>query len=138
MTYGRPTMTAHLPDLPFPSIVEFGEATVEASQPGAAPQDGVPSKMCFYVEHIRQCRILGEILSNVYQPSACGTASGPPSWFDQKSRGMDAILELDAKLSRYERELPPIMSWTSPCDISGLDKDRQLVISVQRTVLRGR
>ncbi|AEO59770.1 hypothetical protein MYCTH_2308290 [Thermothelomyces thermophilus ATCC 42464] len=139
MTYGRPTMTAHLPDLPLPSTVEFGEATLETPrQHRAGPQDdGVPSKMCFYVEHIRQCRILGEILSNVYQPSAGGTGSGPPWWFDQKSRGMDAISDLDAKLSRYERELPPIMSWTSPCDISGLDKDRQLVITAQRTVLRG-
>ncbi|KAK4247535.1 fungal-specific transcription factor domain-containing protein [Corynascus novoguineensis] len=135
MTYGRPTMTAHLPDLPLPSTVEFGE-TLGSPQSQAATQEG-PSKMCFYVEYIRQCRILGEILSNVYQPSAGGTASGPPSWFDQKSRGMDAILELDAKLSRYETELPPIMSWTSPCDISYLDKDRQLVITTQRTVLRG-
>ncbi|KAL2163301.1 hypothetical protein VTH06DRAFT_5358 [Thermothelomyces fergusii] len=133
MTYGRPTMTAHLPDLPLPSTVELGEAA-EQEVP-----DSVPSKMSFFIEHIRQCRILGEILSNVYQPSAGGTAGGgaPSSWFDQRARGMDAILELDAKLSRYERELPAIMSWISPCDIGGLDKDRQLVITVQRTVLRG-
>jgi len=136
MTYGRPTMTAHLPDLPLPSIVEFSRNR-ESLHPQPA-SDNAPSKMCFYIEFIRQCRILGEILSNVYQPSAGGSAAGPPSWFDQKPHGMDSILELDAKLSRYETALSPIMSWKSPCDISGLDEERRLVIVSQRTVLQGR
>ncbi|KAH6847611.1 fungal-specific transcription factor domain-containing protein [Chaetomium sp. MPI-CAGE-AT-0009] len=135
MTYGRPTMTAHLPDLPLPSTVGFGES-LETPQSQAAGGE-IPSKMCYYVEYIRQCRILGEILSNVYQPSTGGPAGGPPSWPDPKPHGMDAILELDAKLSRYEAALPPIMSWTSPCDISGLEEERRSIITAQRTVLRG-
>jgi hypothetical protein len=136
MTYGRPTMTAHLPDLPVPSTAGFAES-LRTCQPQAGVGEP-PSKLCYYVEYIRQCRILGEILSNVYQPSAGTPASGPQPWPDQKPHGMDAILELDAKLSRYEAALPPIMSWTSPCDISNLDDDRRSVITAQRTVLRGR
>ncbi|KAH6623284.1 fungal-specific transcription factor domain-containing protein [Chaetomium tenue] len=135
MTYGRPTMTAHLPDLPVPSTAGFAESLTPA-QPQAGGGE-VPSKLSYYVEYIRQCRILGEILSNVYQPSAGTPASGPQPWPDQKPHGMDAILELDAKLSRYEAALPPIMSWMSPCDISNLDEDRRSVITAQRTVLRG-
>lgn len=152
MTYGRPTMTAHLPDIPFPSTI------AEPGRPDSSSPRGGPSEMCFYIEYIRQCRILGEILSHVYQPSAGGqppqtqpshqgqhqhpqghgVGQGQQSWFDQKSHGMDAILGLDAKLSRYETELPTIMSWKAPCDISGLDAERKLIIVTQRTVLRGR
>ncbi|KAL2130419.1 hypothetical protein VTI74DRAFT_6508 [Chaetomium olivicolor] len=132
MTYGRPTTVGHLPNLQLPATAEFDDS-LEA----ATPKD-MPSKMCFFVEFIRQCRILGEILTNVYQP-ACGVSinSCPSSRDDQKSHGLDAILELDAKLSRYETALAPIMSWQSPCDIGGLDEERRLVIVTQRTVLRG-
>jgi hypothetical protein len=130
-------MTAHIPDLPLPATVEF-DGDQESFQPQAA--DGnQPSKMCFYAEYIRLVRILGEILSNVYQPSAGGTNSCPSSsWDEHKSRGMDAILEIDEKLMRYETALPSTVSWRSPCDINGIDEERKLVIITQRTVLRGR
>ncbi|KAL1843954.1 hypothetical protein VTJ49DRAFT_6358 [Mycothermus thermophilus] len=135
MIYGRPTMTAHVPHLPLPTTAEYDDAgdlkgrTRETSSMH-------PSKMTFYAEYIRQCRILGEILSNVYT-GACISTSQPSSLFDHsKTRGMDAILELDAKLSQYEAALPAIMSWTSPCDISGLDEERRSIIVTQRTVLR--
>lgn len=136
MTYGRPTMTAHVPVLPLPAPAEFCE-DLESPQPREARKD-TPSKMSFYAEYIRQCRILGEILSNVYQPSTGGTTTPSSSWFDNKSHGMDAILELDAKLAKYEAVLPSIMSWKSPCDISALEEDRRRIIVTQRTVLRGR
>ena len=134
MTYGRPTLTTHLPDLSFSELGGIREPT----QPQAPTQDE-PSKMCFYVEYIRQCRILGEILSKVYQPSTGGSSSALlSSWDEPKAHGMDAILELDAKLSKYETALPSTMSWTSPSDISGLDDGLRLIIVTQRTVLRGR
>ncbi|KAK4143385.1 uncharacterized protein C8A04DRAFT_28808 [Dichotomopilus funicola] len=148
-------MTAHLPDIPFPSTI---------AEPGSSPASSNgrgPSEMCFFIEYIRQCRILGEILSHVYQPSAGGQqptqtqnphqqhqqhglglgqgmgGQGQQSWFGRETHGMDAILGLDAKLTRYETELPAIMSWKAPCDISGLDAERKLIIATQRTVLRG-
>ncbi len=130
MIYGRPTVTAHLPALSFPADVE-SPGTRELTH---RPCTDVPSKLCFYVEYIRLCRILGEILTKVYQPCT----GGPLSLDEHKSHGMDAILELDAKLSKYEAALPPAMSWISPSDISGLDDELRLVIVTQRTVLRGR
>lgn len=137
MTYGRPTMTGHVPYLPLPETGELADREVSL-QPRAASEDG-PSKMCFYVEFIRQCRILGEILSNVYQPSTGGSVNAQSYlWSDHKTHGMDAILELDAKLSRYESAVRPAMSWRSPCDISGLDEERRNIIVTQRTVLHGR
>jgi hypothetical protein len=138
MTYGRPTATAHLPGLALPSTEEFDdEGQVSSSVPSRS--QAIPSKMCFYVEYIRQCRILGEILSSVYQPAHGGTPNTSSSSFDEhKSHGMDAILELDAKLSRHENALDPIMSWKSPSDISALAEERRLVIVTQRNVLRGR
>lgn len=136
MTYGRPTMTAHVPDLPLPVHAELDEPR-EFQLEGVGQEE--PSKMCFYVEYIRQCRILGQILSNVYQPSAGGGFNlSSLSGDAHKMHGMDAILDLDAKLSRYEASVTPIMSWKSPCDLSGLAEDRRLVIKTQRTVLRGR
>lgn len=137
MTYGRPTMTAHVPDLPPLTSEELsGAQEPHQNQPATRVE---PSKLCFYVEFVRQCRILGEILSNVYQPPTGGFSATPlSSWDEHKSHGMDAILELDAKLSKYEAALPPAMSWTSPSDINDLDDELRPVIVTQRTVLRGR
>jgi len=132
MIYGRPTMTAHLPSLSLPSTEEFdGEEELPPS---------VPSRMGFYLEYIRQCRILGEILSSVYQSSQGGTPGPYTAAYQEDSRphGMDEILKLDDKLTRYENDVNPLLSWKNPCDIGHLDESRQRVIVTQRTVLRGR
>jgi hypothetical protein len=135
MIYGRPTVTAHLPNLAFPTHLEIpGAQELTHAQPSAEE----PSKLCFYVEYIRLCRILSEILTKVYQPCTGGSYSAPLSLDEHKLHGMDAILELDDKLSKYEAALPPTMSWISPSDISGLRDELRLVIVTQRTVLRGR
>ncbi len=112
-------MTAHLPELPLPSLSELAD---EGSDPETQTTDR-PSRVSFYVQYIRQCRILGEVLSSIYQSSP---------------HGMDSVLQLDGKLLRYANSLGPIMSWTSPCDISDLEPERRLVIAMQRTVLHER
>ncbi|KAK3391371.1 fungal-specific transcription factor domain-containing protein [Sordaria brevicollis] len=136
MTYGRPTMTAHLDTLALPSLAELDEGELDCqSSPSST---NVPSKMYFYLEHIQQCHILGEILSSIYQSSLGRTAElqDPPNC-DQATHGLDAILELDEKLSRYERSVNPIMSWTSPTDLRAVELERRQVIITQRTVLHG-
>jgi len=140
MTYGRPTMTAHLHGLNLPSTLELDDEEEEQEQEqgetnGRSLGQEIPSKICFYVEYIRQCRILGEILNSIYHSSSHG---GPNPGDDSfRSHGLDAILELDAKLSRYEDELNPIMSWRTPSDISGLSEGRRNIIVTQRAVLHG-
>lgn len=137
MTYGRPTMTAHLDTLVLPSLAELDEGELDHhSSPSSA---SVPSKMYFYLEHIQQCHILGEILSSIYQSSLGRTTDlQDPSSSDQATHGLDAILELDEKLSRYERSVNPIMSWASPTDLRAVEVERRQVIVTQRTVLHGK
>ena len=134
MTYGRPTMTVHVPELPLPSVAEYENEDTAVQLP-----PGVPSKMGYYVEHIRQCRILGEILSNIYHSPTGGPNVGTPYYgADTQPRRLDAVIELDAKLSRYERAVNSWVSWISPAELDGLDPDRRLIIAGQRTVLHGR
>ncbi len=134
MTYGRPSMTAHLPGLPLPSTAELDNVD-DAACPTTESTNAAnnPSKMTFYVQYIRQCRILGDILSNVYQSSQSGRTDS-----NLEYHGLDAILQLDAKLSRYEIELDPILSWKSSSDLTDLSPDTRSVIATQRTVLHGR
>ncbi|KAK0721293.1 fungal-specific transcription factor domain-containing protein [Apiosordaria backusii] len=137
MTFGRPTMT-DVNDLPLPSTLELEDN--EWSMLPAQVNDEVAktSRMNFFIEYIRQCHILGEILSSIYlspkgrgapASSSGGAADEPPL------HGLDAILELDAKLSRYEAAVCPIMSWTTPSHISGLPEDKRKIIVTQRNVL---
>jgi len=139
MTYGRPTMTVHLPALSLPSTVDFDRQDPATHQVQQPVTQHAPTKMCFYVEYIRQCRILGEILSKIYQSSQ-GVPSNIASWSpdESKTHGLDAILDLDAKLTRFERDLDPVMSWRSPRDLGDLDPEMALMITTQRNVLHGR
>lgn len=137
MTYGRPTMTAHLDALALPSIAELDDG--EPDRQNSPSSDSVPSKMYFYLEHIQQCHIMGEILSTVYQsPLGRPTNLQDPSSSDQATHGLDAILALDEKLSRYERSVNPIMSWSTPTDLMVVELERRQVIVTQRTVLHGK
>ncbi|KAJ4388504.1 hypothetical protein N0V85_007486 [Neurospora sp. IMI 360204] len=137
MTYGRPTMTAHIDALALPSIAELDYGELDRQN---SPSSGsVPSKMYFYLEHIQQCHIMGEILSTVYQsPLGRPTNLQDPSSSDQATHGLDAILALDEKLSRYERSVNPIMSWSTPTDLMAVELERRQIIVTQRTVLHGK
>lgn len=137
MTYGRPTMSAHLNALALPSIAELDGGQLD-HQNSPSPVS-VPSKMYFYLEHIQQCHIMGEILSTVYQ-STLGRPTNlqDPLSSDQATHGLDDILALDENLSRYERSVNPIMSWSTPADLTAVEPERRQVIETQRTVLHGK
>ncbi|KAH7628209.1 fungal-specific transcription factor domain-containing protein [Sordaria sp. MPI-SDFR-AT-0083] len=137
MTYGRPTMSAHLDALALPSIAELDGGQLD-HQNSPSPVS-VPSKMYFYLEHIQQCHIMGEILSTVYQ-STLGRPTNlqDPLSSDQATHGLDDILALDENLSRYERSVNPIMSWSTPADLTAVEPERRQVIETQRTVLHGK
>ncbi|KAK4652829.1 hypothetical protein QC762_513000 [Podospora pseudocomata] len=137
MTFGRPTMT-DVNDLPLPSRLEL----VDDEWPGTLAQvdDEVTttSRMNFFLDHIRQCHILGEILSSIYlSPKGRGAPSSSSGTTGDESPlyGLDAILELDAKLSRHEAAVCPAMSWTAPSDISGMAEVKKKIIVTQRNVL---
>ena len=126
MTLGRPTMTSSLlRSVPLPSPVEEGSC---ATDPSLHPtSDTTPSRLQFYVEHLRLCQNLGDILSRVYQSGG-----------DKRRSSLDTVLELDSQLLEYEQSLGPFLSWTKPCSLELFDGGLRHTIEIQRTVLHGR
>ncbi|KAK0660802.1 fungal-specific transcription factor domain-containing protein [Cercophora samala] len=137
MTFGRPTMT-DVNDLLLPSKLELVDDEWSGIPAQVDDEVAATSRMNFFIDHIRQCHILGEILSSIYLSPKGRGAPGTSSRATRDESplyGLDAILELDAKLSRHEAAVCPIMSWTEPSDISGMPEDKKKIIVTQRNVL---
>lgn len=134
MTFGRPTMTAHLynPELPSTTDLDINHGT-----------DGIPedenldiSRYDFNVEHIRLCNILGNILSQIFQsPNQATAARESNGGFGDRPRRLDTILMLDAQLSEYARTVHPNLSWMQPRTLTSARDDVRLVLERQRNVL---
>ncbi|KAK4184194.1 fungal-specific transcription factor domain-containing protein [Podospora australis] len=138
MTYGRPTMTTQLHELPLPRILEYDAYNAEDESAGIWQGNDIEvpsSKLCFYVDYIRQCRIMGEILTTIYNSSHKYSQHSTPS-VDVYS-GLEEIFELDGKLAHHEATLSPLMSWTNLADTNHLPEKRKNIILTQRTMLHG-
>lgn len=122
MTYGRPSMTSHLPSVPLP---ETGEEEHSS---------GTPSPMTFYISTIELYRILDSILSDIYGAWR-GHSSHGSRRHATKHGGLDVIIELEEKLSEYENNLPHFLNWNRPLDQAITE---QLTLQRQRNVLRAR
>ncbi|KAB8263705.1 fungal-specific transcription factor domain-containing protein [Aspergillus pseudonomiae] len=125
MTYGRPTMTSHLPSVPLPACSEAGSG-----------EDQSPSVMVFYIATIELYRILDSILSDVYQvwwSKSSATPGGPIA----KQGGLDVIISLEEKLFEYESNLPSFLNWTKPMTPTTMSA-KQLILRRQRNVLHAR
>lgn len=128
MTYGRPSMTSHLPSVPLPGAV--GRSPV-----GRTPN---PALMTFYVATIELYQILDSILSDVYnawrgRSNNSRTGGGPTS----KQAGLDVVIELEEKLLDNESNLPDFLSWKhQPAPTA--DPSDQLILDRQRNVLHAR
>ena len=132
MTYGRPTMTAHHDALVLPSIAELDDG--EPDRHTCLSSDSVPSKMHFYLEHIQPCHTIGETQSTVYV-SCLGRPTNlqDPSSDHEATHGLDAILALDEKLSRYEGCVNSIIPFIMPNDLMAVGQERRQVTVTQRT-----
>ncbi|KAK6450852.1 hypothetical protein FP744_10007102 [Trichoderma asperellum] len=137
MTFGRPTMTAHLSNLELPSSLDYDSSNGEDGIGGN--QNAEVSRYLFNVEHIRLCNILGEILFQVFQPS-----DGPLSAKQSNDRpdegyhGLDVILNLDAQLSEYVKTVHPALSWVYPCAVTSEKPEIKSVFEMQRNALHVR
>jgi hypothetical protein len=101
MTYGRPSMTSHLPSVPLPGAV--GRSLV-----GGTPN---PALMTFYIATIELYQILDSILSDVYNAWRGRSSNSPTGgWATSKQAGLDVIIELEEKLFEYESNLPDFLS----------------------------
>jgi hypothetical protein len=123
MTYGRPSMTSHLPSVTLPRTEE------EEHSPGT------PSPMAFYISTIELYRILDSILSDIYRAWR-GRSSPGSRRHTTKHGGLDIIIELEEKLFEYENSLPPFLNWNLPLEQA--TNPEQSTLYLQRNVLHAR
>ncbi|KAG2412987.1 hypothetical protein HFD88_010546 [Aspergillus terreus] len=128
MTYGRPTMTSHLSNVPLP----------ECPVPGPGDEH-IPSIMAFYIATIELYRVLDSILSDVYETWRSRDSMTPVGSTRRNggSSGLDVIIGLEDKLFQYESNLPSFLSWTRS-STPVLEAQKQLVLRRQRNVLHAR
>lgn len=128
MTYGRPTMTSHLSNVPLP----------ECPVPGPGDEHS-PSIMAFYIATIELYRVLDSILSDVYETWRSRDSMTPVGSTRRNggSSGLDVIIGLEDKLFQYESNLPLFLSWTRP-SVPVIEAQKQLVLRRQRNVLHAR
>ncbi|OGM48186.1 hypothetical protein ABOM_002100 [Aspergillus bombycis] len=125
MTYGRPTMTSHLPSVPPPACSEAGSG-----------EDQSPSVMVFYIATIEMYGILDTILSDVYKVW-WSKSSATPGDSTANQGGLDVIIYLEEKLFEYESNLPSFLNWTKPTTPATISA-KQLILRRQRNVLHAR
>ncbi|PKY03321.1 hypothetical protein P168DRAFT_238910 [Aspergillus campestris IBT 28561] len=120
MTYGRPSMTGHLANVPLPGMFDLD----------LRQEPTGPSLIAFYIWTIKLYAILERILSDVYKTwrgrnNDCLTKTGPGS--------LDVIIQLEDQLLQYERSIPSFLSWTCPGEAS-----HEPILCRQRNVLHSR
>lgn len=120
MTYGRPSMTGHLDNIPLPGMFDLD---LRREPTG-------PSLIAFYIWTIKLYAILERILADVYKTwrgrsNECSTKTGPGS--------LDVIIQLEDQLLQYERDIPSFLSWTCPGEPSN-----ERILCRQRNVLHSR
>jgi hypothetical protein len=123
MTYGRPSMTSHLPSVPLPGTEEEEHSSE------------TPSPMVFYIATIELYSILDSILSDIYRAWR-GRSSPGSRRHTTKHGGLDVIMELEEKLFEYENSLPPFLNWNRPLDQA--TNPEQTTLHRQRNVLHAR
>ncbi|KAJ8132185.1 hypothetical protein O1611_g1443 [Lasiodiplodia mahajangana] len=133
LTFGRPAMTLHLPEHP---MLNLNAAERDTKIQGQSPGEK-PSKWVFFAEYYRLCRLLQEILGQIYQGGNFGPLAEPTPAANH-SGNFTAIFQLDHKLLQYEDSLPPILSWQRPMDLDKVSPSRESTIQTQRRVLHGR
>lgn len=127
MTYGRPSMTSHLPSVPLPEA--------EGSSPVGETRN--PSLMAFYIATIELYQILDSILSDVYNAWRGRSSNTITSRSAAtKQAGLDVVIDLEERLFEYESNVPSFLSWVRQ-STPAVDSD-QVILDRQRNVLHAR
>lgn len=131
MTFGRPSMTSHIPPVPLPSTVSDSELFSDSN----CRAEGVGySLTTFYVSTIELYGVLDSILCDIYN-----AWHGRSPCRDTRHYGLDIIIELDSKLSAFESNLPPNLNWSAATGtLEHADDDNAQVFKLQRNVLHAR
>jgi hypothetical protein len=110
MTLGRPMMTyqsnMHVP-LPRTRIdADLTEGDISAGLQSA-------THVLLYMETIKLYRILGKIVTELYRPHPSVMQGRSSAGFKATaSSDIQAILNMDDDLEKYESELTPLLHWT--------------------------
>jgi hypothetical protein len=127
-------MTPYTIDVPLPKHID-GEETL-------IPETKTTSFVTFLSEYIRLTSILGEISSRVYRSTKDRDGTQPSTFITDRTlqAGLDVIVDLESKLSRYESSVPPALSWKTPnrFDKTAMEPRRKAILEEQSNVLHGR
>lgn len=128
MNFGRPTMLTSLSSLVVPPPVEFDPEACE------------DMKMQFQSENVRLSIILERILSNVYQPwqSTVFHDHHPAAQPDMACQSMDTFVDLDGRLSAFERSVPEFLAWKAVAAMQFRTEDAGKLFVMQRNILHAR
>jgi hypothetical protein len=141
MTLGRPATTPLRSSVPLPAAIDD-----EYLEPGAyncvQPANEF-SRINFFVEAIKLYKILGSILSSVYEPwiDDTGRMGLDTAGFEhlQSSKGFDMIMSLDSALMGFHSEVPTLLkspkSGVSTAKLNSEDPD---TLKRQANVLHAR
>jgi hypothetical protein len=137
MTFGRPSMTSHIPSIPLPvmgSESPLGDPCKNSGQ----PCDHRLGYMTFYVSTIQLYRILESILSDIYNAWQSRSGKHPESSRSTRYGSLDVIMDLDDKLSAYEANVPGLLNWTKTQSSHKANSHQVPILERQRNVLRAR
>ncbi|KAH7010548.1 fungal-specific transcription factor domain-containing protein [Ilyonectria destructans] len=135
MTLGRPTMTTHMSNVPLPSHLDDAKGGVE---PTASSENRNHSRMQFFNESIRLSKILEGILLKVYRPWKSELRSDGSCDGQQDPTSLQDLLELDARLSRFQNSVPGFLSWVEDTTLGDDSPDLVTLFSTQKNVLHAR
>lgn len=126
--------TCTLSSIPSP----LGFDTLVGSLQDAKPQLSV--RFLFNQETIKILPILEDILTKVYQPwvNRGGNESGRPAPETRSYSSLDTIMTVHEQFSKFEAQLPPILSWNNPTALDGVAPEDFLILMAQRHTLHSK
>ncbi|KAE8368022.1 fungal-specific transcription factor domain-containing protein [Aspergillus caelatus] len=125
MACGRPSTTSSLPAIPLPGAVGLTPTNTKD-----------PYLTAFYPASLELCSILETALSAVHK-ARCDRSSTPARSTAVQQDGLDVVVKLEEKLSKYESSLPSFLSWNRPFN-PATDVTQLLTLRRQRNVLHAR
>lgn len=131
MTLGRPTINMKNSKVPLPAAIDDENLLLDVHN--CRQPAGCFSQTQFYIENIKICGILGEILAEVYKP--WNESREGSDVHETTATALDTIVALDSTLQDFESHIPRPLNWANDKDT---DVNIAAVFSRQRNVLHAR
>jgi hypothetical protein len=131
MTLGRPMLLSDKWPVQLPRPID--DRYIDFTSAICHQPPDIFSRTYFFIHTIKLYKILGEILSSVYNTASGGEAPGERA----ESSPLDAIVKMDCALSDFESNIPPELYWMNRKEgkVSSI-LERQTNVLHARSVLR--